>query len=271
MKSIGMLHKEDRKRIGTRRIIESIVLLLLLLFGIIWSQGREKQKELLIAAAASMKPAMEELLEDYRKQHPEIKIQITYGGSGTLEQQIRQGAPIDLFLSASVDNMDTLGEDDLIIDKTRVDLLQNQLVLIESINNTINLQGFNDLVKASRIAMGDPRSVPAGKYAYEVCQSLGLWEDVEKLVVYGKDVTEVLTWVASGNADVGMVYSTEASLSDQVRIVTQAPEGSHSRIIYCAAVVKETSDEREGMELINYLISPGAQEVFFKYGFLPIE
>lgn len=247
------------------------MLIILLLIGTVCFRTEEKQRELLIAAAASMKPAMEEILGEYRKQYPDIAVRITYAGSGTLEQQIRQGAPVDVFISAGADNMDSLSKDNFIIDKTRTEILRNQLVLIEPVGSRLKLQGFEDLPKAGSIAMGDPESVPAGKYAYGACLSLGIWDEIKDLVVYGKDVTEVLTWVASGNADAGMVYLTEAGLTDQVRTVAFAPGDSHSKIIYCAALVKGSKEEKAGTELINYLTSPKVQKIFLSYGFLPVD
>lgn len=265
------LQKRNREWNGKLTITGGVILIFILITGMIWYKSQDTQEKLMIGAAASMKSAMEEILEEYRAQNPKLDIQATYGSSGTLEQQIRQGAPIDIFLSASPGNMDALSNDQLIIDSTRVDLLRNQLVLIESSKSKLKLQGFEDLPKATQIAIGDPKSVPAGKYAQEVLEYLGLWDEVEVLAVYGKDVTEVLTWVASGNVDAGMVYSTEASLSDQVRVVAMAPEGSHNNIIYPAALVKGTKSDKLGKEFIEYLTSEEARKVFLKYGFLTID
>jgi len=246
------------------------ILLLAMLIGLVSIQTQGREKKLMIAAAASLKPAMEELLDKYQKQHPDIKIFSTYGSSGTLEQQIRQGAPIDVFISAAASNMDSLSRDNLIIDKTRIDLLENKLVLIEQTDSKVKLSGFEDLPKAGKIAMGDPDSVPAGKYSYELCNRLGIWEKLEDKLIYGKDVTEVLTWVASGNADAGMLYFTDARLSEQVRVVAFAPEGSHSRIVYPAALVKGAREDLAGIDFIKFLTSSEAREVFVKFGFLPI-
>lgn len=271
MKSLGELEIRNRYRIITWSIRGSSVLILIILIGVSWLRTKGNQSELLIAAAASMKPALEELLDVYRIENPEITVQITYGGSGTLEQQIRQGAPIDVFISASVDNMNSLSKDKLILDDTRVEILQNQIVLIEPSSSNLNLQGFDDLLNANKIAIGYPDSVPAGKYAYEVSQFLGIWENIKECIVYGKDVTEVLTWVASGNVDAGMVYSTDASSNAQVRVVAIAPEDSHSKIIYCAAVLDGAKEVKASRRFIDFLISKNAQDIFKKYGFLPVE
>jgi len=246
------------------------IVMLAVLFGLVSQQNRGREKKLMIAAAASLKPAMEELMEMYRKKHPNITLFCSYGSSGTLEQQIRQGAPIDLFISAAASNMDSLSREGLIIDRTRIDLLENKLVLIEPADSMTKLSGFEDLPKYGKIAIGDPDFVPAGKYAYEVCNSLGIWGELENKLIYGKDVTEVLTWVAFGNADAGMVYSTEVSLSVQVRVVAFAPEGSHSRIVYPAALVKGCKDEKAGTDFIGFLKSAEAGEVFVKYGFITV-
>ena len=271
MRTDDRYYKSKQSRNIKLLIRGAFALILIILLGLTWYQANKKPKVLLVAAAASMKASMEEILEEYRKQHTDIKILVTYAGSGTLEQQIRQGAPIDLFLSAAASNMDSLSQDGLIIDSSRVNLMQNKLVLIEPTGSELKLSGFEELVWAGKIAIGDPDSVPAGKYAYETCKYLSIWEELEGRLIYGKDVTEVLSWVSSGNADAGMVYSTDASLTDQVRIVAIAPNGSHGRIIYCAAVVDGTKEERAGREFIKYLSSEKAKQVFYKYGFLPVE
>jgi len=268
MKGNGML--QSRSWRSYKIWIFGVGIVLLAVLGLIRLQTQVREKKLMIAAAASLKPALEELLEKYHQQHPDIKIFCTYGSSGTLEQQIRQGAPVDVFISAAASNVDSLSRDNLIIDNTRIDLLENKLVLIEPTGNGLKLFGFEDLPKAGKIAMGDPDFVPAGKYAYEVCNSLGIWEEIKGRLIYGKDVTEVLTWVASGNADAGMVYSTEAKLSKQVRVVAFAPEGSHSRIVYPIALLKGAREEKAGTDFIEFLTSYEAREVFVKYGFITL-
>lgn len=231
----------------------------------------EKQKELLVGAAASLKTVMEKLKVNYEKEKEEVSLIFTYASSGTLEQQIRQGAPMDVFLSASGKQIQSLSEDQYLIEGTVTDLVENRIVLIIPADSDLDIMGFEDITRANIIAIGDPESVPAGKYACEVFDYYGLLEKVKKSAIYGKDVTEVLTWVSTGNADAGMVYATDAAMADQVTVAATAPAESHSRIVYPAAVVRETKQETTAKEFLEYLKTEEAQEVFRECGFIPVK
>ncbi len=222
-----------------------------------------------MGAAASLKTVMEKLKVNYEEEK-DISLVFTYASSGTLEQQIRQGAPMDLFLSASGTQIRSLSEDQYLIEETVTDLVENRITLIIPADSDLDLIGFEDITRASRIAIGDPESVPAGSYACEVFDYYGILEEVKKSAVYGKDVTEVLTWVSSGNADAGVVYATDAATTDQVTVAATAPAQSHSRVVYPAAVVRETKREAAAKEFLEYLMSEEAQKVFMECGFIPV-
>ncbi len=223
--------------------------------------------ELLIGAAASLQASLEELQGSFETQYPNVKLTFTFAGSGTLEQQIREGAPMDIFISAAEKQMDALETDSFLLDGTRVNLLENQVALIVPRDSTLSIAAFEDITKANVIAIGDPASVPAGQYAQEIYTNLGSWEDVLAKATLGKDVTEVLTWVSSGNADAGVVYTTDAALSDDVIVAAIAPEGSHKKVIYPAAVIKESKQTEAAGEFISFLQSQEAKDVFVSYGF----
>lgn len=226
-----------------------------------------EEVELLVATAASLQNAMEEIEVLYQKANPNVKISFAFGSSGTLQQQIEQGAPADVFLSAAVKQMTVLEDKDLIIKDTKKELLKNKVVLIIPKNSALDITSFEDIVRAPLIALGNPESVPAGQYAEEVFTSLGILDKVNKKVTYAKDVTEVLTWVSTGNVDAGVVYATDAISSDEVTIAAEAPEGSCSDIIYPVAVVKDSKVIKEATAFVGYLSSPEAIAVFEKYGF----
>ncbi len=272
-------HRTNRRTNGrtNRRIYQmmnkSLLFILLIIISLLLpacQRKEQEEKELMVGAAASLKNVMERLKDSYEEKEG-ISLVFTYASSGTLEQQIRQGAPIDIFLSASDSQIKSLSADQYLLENTITELLENQVVLIVPSDSTLNLTGFEDIPRALKIAIGDPASVPAGKYAIEVFEYYGLLDEVEKAAVYGKDVTEVLTWVSSGNADAGVVYSTEAVLSDQVTVVAAAPEGSHSRVVYPGAVVKGTKLEEAAKDFLEYLGSEEAKKVFEEYGFLPVD
>lgn len=225
--------------------------------------------DLTISAAASLKNALNEVQAMYQKEKLNSKITITYGGSGTLQQQIEQGAPVDLFFSAATSNMNALKDKNLLDNNTIKNLLQNKLVMVTPKDSKIKISSFSDVTNndLKKLALGEPTTVPAGKYAKQVFTYFKLLDDAEKKAVYAKDVTEVLTWVESGNADAGVVYSTDAKSSSKVTIVATAPDASHDPINYPAAVVKATKHPVATNDFLNFLTSDVAKAVFVKYGF----
>jgi molybdate transport system substrate-binding protein len=223
--------------------------------------------EILVAAAASLQNSLEDIQKLYQKEYPNVTITYTFGSSGTLQEQIEQGAPADVFMSAALKQMTALEDGGFILDGTKKELLENKVVLIVPADSTLGLTKFEDIVKAPVIAIGDPDSVPAGQYAEQVFTSLGIQDAVDKVATKGKDVTEVLTWVSSGNADAGVVYATDAQSSKDVKVVAQAPEGSCDKVIYPAAVVKASKAADAAKAFVDYLASDEAMSVFESYGF----
>ncbi|MEN6326301.1 MAG: molybdate ABC transporter substrate-binding protein [Syntrophomonas sp.] len=227
------------------------------------------KSDLIISAAASLKNAMDEVKAMYLEQKPNAKVTITYGGSGALQKQIEQGAPADLFFSAAASNMNTLKNEGLLDNSTIKNLLQNKVVMITPLDSTLNISSFKDVTNSSikKLALGEPTTVPAGKYAEQVFTYYNLLDQAKAKAVYAKDVTEVLTWVASGNADAGVVYSTDAASSDKVKVITTAPEDSHDPVTYPGAVVKSTKQPAASQDFLNFLTSDKAKAVFVKFGF----
>ncbi|MBM7839666.1 molybdate transport system substrate-binding protein [Alkalihalobacillus xiaoxiensis] len=226
------------------------------------ASSTEETSELLIMAAASLSDALEELKESYEEETG-VELTINYGASGQLRQQIQQGAPADLFLSASTTDMEQVEEE--LIESTP--LLENQLVLITVPELADEVQGLDQLVAVDyrHLAIGQPETVPAGRYAKQVLENEDLWDEVEERIIYGKDVRQVLTYVETGNADVGLVYATDARNSaDQVVEITTAPAGSHDPIIYPLGLL-EASEEAE--HFYQWLQQEEALTVFEQYGF----
>lgn len=221
-----------------------------------------------VSAAASLKDVMEEIKTDYQSVDKNVDIVYNFGSSGSLQQQIEQGAPADLFMSAAPKQMNALEEKDLIIKDTRVDLLKNRVVLITPTDNN-DVTSFEDLKKDSvaKIGMGDPESVPVGTYTMEVLNYFNLFAEIEDKLVYGKDVREVLSWVDTKNTEAGIVYETDAKVADGVKIVATAPEDSHKPVVYPAAVLKSTQNEAVTKAFLDYLKTDAAKAKFEKYGF----
>ncbi len=226
---------------------------------------REKQIELTVSAAASLQDALNEIAANFEKEHSTIKINYNFGASGALQQQISQGAPVDIFFSAAVDKLDKLEEEGLI--EKRTNLVGNELVLIIPKNAQNTIRTFEDLDKADKLSVGTPESVPAGKYARETLEHLGVWKAVEGKIVYAKDVRQVLTYVETGNVDAGLVYKTDAIASKKVEIADSAGEETHGPIIYPLGIIKDTRHLKEATEFYEYLTGSESVRILEKYGF----
>ncbi len=225
---------------------------------------------LTVSAAISLKNTLDEIVKLYNAEQPGTAIRFNLGGSGTLQRQIEQGAPVDIFISASPEEMDALESKGLLLADTRRNLVRNSVVLIVPAGSN-GISNFQDLTKPATkiIAIGEPRSVPAGKYAQEVLAHFGLYDQLKPKLVLAKDVRQVLTYVETGNADAGIVYATDAKSSSKISVVATAPADSHSPVIYPGAVIKNTADPAAAKKFLEFLAGAKAREVFQKYGFIP--
>lgn len=216
-----------------------------------------------------MQDALKTIAADYRRREPGTAVRFNFAASGTLQRQIENGAPVDLFISAARKNMDELQARGLIVAATRRNLARNRLVLIVPRNARAGVRSFGDLKKpqVARVAIGAPQSVPAGKYAQELLQKIGIWSIVEKKAVRAKDVRGVLTQVELGNVNAGIVYRTDALISSRVRAVTVAPENLHAPIVYPLAVVKASKNQAAARRFAAYLTSAPAKKVLQRFGF----
>lgn len=224
---------------------------------------------LLVSAAASLRDALEEIKPQFEQATPRTSLNFNFGASGALQQQIEQGAPADVFISAAPSQMNALEEKDLLLPNTRQNLLGNRLVLIVPHNSTLNLTGFRQLTdsRVRRISVGEFRSVPAGTYAEQVFTNLGILDQLQSKFVFANNVRGVLAAVESGNVDAGVVYRTDALISDKVTQVATAPENLHNPIVYPIAVIKASRNPNVARALVNYLNGDAASQVFQNYGF----
>jgi molybdate transport system substrate-binding protein len=225
--------------------------------------------DLTVSAAISLKDALDEAKQIYAAENPNVAIAANYGASGTLQLQIEQGAPVDIFLSAAPKQMDALDAKGLLLAGTRKNLLRNEVVLIVPNDYSAGISSFQDLTRADvkQIALGEPVTVPAGQYAKEVLTSLGIYDAVNSKAILAKDVRQVLTYVETGNVDAGIVYATDAMSSAKVKVVATAPAKSHSPVIYPAAVIKASKNPAAARAFLDFLAGPRGRAVFQKYGF----
>ena len=231
--------------------------------------------KILVAAAASLQATFDnELIPLFEKENPEITVEGTYASSGDLQHQIESGLDADVFFSAATSNMDTLAEEKLIDEDTVVDLLKNDVVLITPKDSKLGIKSFKDITKADTIAIGDPESVPAGKYAKEILTNLGVYNEVEKKASLGASVTEVLSWVAEGSADAGIVYATDAQTENtngddkEVEVVATAEDSMmQTPVVYPVGVVSASTHKDEAKAFEDFLQTDEAKAILEKAGF----
>lgn len=225
--------------------------------------------ELHVAAAASLTDAMKELAADYEKEHPNVKLTFNFGSSGALQQAIENGGQTDLFFSAAQKQMNALDDAGALAPDTRTNLLLNEVVLIVPNDSTKDIKSFEDLTRddIEHIALGEPKGVPVGQYTEEILTNLNILDAVKAKAVYGSDVRQVLSWVETADADCGVVYATDAAVSDKVKVVATAPADSHKPVVYPAAIIKDTKQLDASKELMKFMTSDAAKKVFEKYGF----
>src|SRR6201991_64919 len=241
-----------------------------LLCGSVHSPALAQDKSLIVFAAASMKNALDDVNAAYTAKTG-VKITASYAASSALAKQIEQGAPADIFLSADTDWMNYATAKKNINEPTRVNLLGNSIVLIapkdSKIDNVEIGAGF-DLAKLAgdgKIATGDVKAVPVGKYAKAALEKLGAWQAAEPKFAMAESVRAALTLVARGEAVLGIVYSTDAKVEPGVKIVGTFPADSHPPIIYPVAAT--TTAKPEAADYLDYLHSSAAKAVLEKYGF----
>ncbi|MEH7126492.1 molybdate ABC transporter substrate-binding protein [Bacillus sp. JJ1532] len=233
------------------------------------TEKEEENIELTISAAASLEDALNEIKPLFEEKNKNIKLFFNFGGSGALQKQIIQGAPVDLFFSAAEDKYDELVSKGIIDENQGVDRLENKLVLIIPKESKNSIEGFNDLANLGngKVALGTPEAVPAGNYGKQTLEHLGLWDQVQSNIVFAKDVRQVLTYVETGNVEAGLVYKTDALTSDKVKVVAEADSDSHDPIVYPVGIIKNTKYMKETELFYQFIQGKESEEVFVKYGF----
>ena len=229
-------------------------------------------EQVTVFAAASLKEALDEQARRFETDTGN-RVVVAYGASNALARQIEAGAPADLFISADLDWMDYLEQRGLLAPGSRVALLRNELVLIAPARTTTTLRIARNFplaaaLGADKLALANPDSVPAGKYAKQALQSLGVWTAVEKKVVGTENVRVALALVARGEAPFGIVYRTDALSESGVRVVDAFPEATHAPIVYPAALTTN-GKSKAAAALLDALRSPQARALWGKHGFAP--
>lgn len=226
------------------------------------------EQELIVSAAASLTNALGEVGKRFETANPGLKVILNFAASGALLQQIEQGAPVDVFASADQKTMDQAKEKNLILDESRKDFVSNALVLIVPKGSSIPIKSVHDLgaKEVARVALGNPETVPAGRYTREALTNEGLWETLTPKFICGDSVRQVLDYVSRGEVDAGFVFATDAATAgEKVRVV--AGMEKHKPIVYPIAIVAATQKKELSGRFVNFALSREAQDILSNFGF----
>ena len=233
------------------------------------SGDSSSRREITVSAGASLRDAFGEIGKQYESRTGS-KVNFNFGASGALQKQIESGAPVDVFASAGRPQMDALSSQGLIEPGTQRDFARNVLVLVVPADTTSGPTSFTDLggAKVTRIAVGNPKTVPVGQYAQQALTRLGLWQQLQSRLILAEDVRQTLDYVARGEVDAGIVYASDVRAADnKVRKVATAPADLHDPILYPIAVVRASSGKDAARAFIDAVMNDEGQRTLEKYGF----
>jgi len=253
-------------------VTRSIKILAIVVTVVLAAATGVRAQDMTLSVAVSLKEATEELGRQFMTAHPGVTLHYNFGASGDLQKQIEAGAPVDVFLSAAQRQMDELEKQRLIASDTRRAFARNVLTVVKPAESKLDVGKPADLLelRVGRIAVGNPKSVPAGQYAEESLRALGLWERLQPKLVFAENVRQVLDYVARGEVDAGFVYTTDAATRAQgVKEAFRPPEDSYRPVIYPGAVVAASKQAALGRAFLDLLGSPQGRTVLSRFGFQP--
>jgi molybdate transport system substrate-binding protein len=271
MKAIAGLRSFDKLK--RRNYMHKSFGLLLAMIAILSTMSCQKSPTavvtLNVSAAATLSKSLDEINALYESLNPGVIIVSNYASSGTLQTQIENGAPCDVFLSAATTQMDNLQAKGLLLANTRRDLLKNHLALVVLKDSTLGITSFADLAqpRVKLIAIGDPASVPTGVYGVQEFKELGILDSVQSKFILGASTPQVLQYVDSGDVDAGIVFSTDALSDSKVTMVAVGSTSIDDAIIYPVAVIKSSKNASAASDYLSFLFSAKAKTVFERYGF----
>jgi len=247
------------------RLIAISLMVWLMLSG---AQAVLAEEELTVSAAASLTNAFADIGKKFEQKNPGVKVRFNFAASGPLLQQIALGAPVDVFASADQKTMNQAQEKNLIASGSRKDFVRNELVLISPRSTKVQVKGLQDLTlpEVKRIAIGNPETVPVGRYAQESLNQEGLWKKLEPKFIFANSVRQALDYVSRGEVEAGFVFSTDAMIAkDKVQMVVKVEK--HQPIVYPLAMVAASPKKDLAQKFIDFVLSPEGQEILAGYGF----
>lgn len=244
-------------------------IVLLLVISVFASEAELNAAEVTVFAAASLTDSLKSIAVDYQRRSGD-KIILNFGASSTLARQIEEGAPADIFFSADEAKMDGLAAKGLIVKETRRSRLSNVLVIVVAKEEGALISSPGDLAtpKVERLALAEPRTVPAGIYAKQYLQKQNLWAALESKVVPLENVRAALAAVEAGNAEASIVYRTDAAISRKVKVAYEVPWQDSPPIRYPMALVKDAPQTASARRFLRHLETNEAGRIFEAFGFL---
>jgi molybdate transport system substrate-binding protein len=245
----------------------------LLLVGDLLPSADGQNRPIVVGAAISLKESFSELGGLYERRTG-TKVTFTFGASGELERQIEAGAPVDVFASAAEKEMDELQGKHLIDQASRADFTRNSLVMVVPADSQLSIQSFSDLEKpgVTKIAIGNPKTVPAGQYAQQLLRNMQIWGKIDSRLIVAENVRQVLDYVVRGEVDAGIVYATDVRVAQgKVSVAARAAEGDYGPILYPLAVVQDSSSSIAARGFVDLVLSPEGIQILKKYGFQPVK
>lgn len=235
--------------------------------------GDDDRATLTVFAAASLADVLQPIGERFESEE-NVDLRINFGGSTTLAQVIRRGAPADVFISAGEGPMDHLESAQLLVRGSRIDLAGNSLVLVVPADSGADISGPLDLLRddVSRFSTADPQLAPAGVYTQQAFESMGLWDDLRPKRLLGSSVRNALMYATFGTAAAAVVYASDAHAEETVNVVWRFPAGSHDPVLYPAAAIADAENPEDAKAFLRFLQSEEATAAFWSHGFtLPEE
>lgn len=244
---------------------DTAIRLFLGVFFIVFLSGAAMAADLNLSVAASLREAVTQISDDFTKKNPGVNAQKNFGASGALAKQIENGAPCDVYFSANVEWVDYLKGKNMLDAPSIATFAYNELVFVGKPD--LKVSSLKDVAKLDKVAIGSPKSVPAGQYAAEAIKKAGLDAQLEKKLVMAKDVRECLMYADRGEVNGAFVYKTDAAMAQHVRILFVVPQDLYPRVTYPVAITTNGSRKAEAAAFLKYLQSPEAKAVLAKYGF----
>lgn len=250
-----------------------LFIILFAAFFIIGCENQQEQKtDLIVFAAASMTETLEEIKPLFENKYPDINLIYTFDSSGTLKNQISEGASADVFISASSKQINQLIDENLILKEDTLDILENKIVIVSSENSNIEINSVEDLLsdEINTIALGNS-DVPVGDYSEKLLKNIGIWDQIYGKVTFGSNVKEVTTWIKEGVADVGIIYSTDA-VSEGLNIQLNVEENLlDEKIIYPIGILENSNQKENSKKFLEFLKTEESKEIFENVGFVVLD